>query len=121
MPIVPSTTEMNELANKLAKMRYNRAKGYVRGLDKHAKLELFRVAVGTNQLHTRFALPTKGLRVTLIERKEDYGAPNDHGYLKERFKYLEALVEPLPAASYNDNSGGNAEAASIPGNTLHHA
>jgi hypothetical protein len=109
---------MNELAAKLAKMRFNQAKGYIRGLDKETRLDLFRVAVGTNQLHTRYALPTRGLRITLIERQENYGLPNTFGYRNERFKYLEALVEPLPPSAYLDHPGNNSRAASIPGDPL---
>jgi hypothetical protein len=96
MPVLISTAEMNDLAQKIAKMRYNRAKGYVRGLDKLSRLDLFRVAVGTGEWHTRYALPTRGLWVTLVERKEDVGLPDAHGYRRTRFKFIEARVETLP-------------------------
>ena len=36
MPILLSTAEMSELAQKLAKMRYWRAKWYAWGMDKKA-------------------------------------------------------------------------------------
>ncbi len=108
MPVLYSTAELNELAQKLAKMPINRAKGYIRGLDRRARLELFRVIVGTDEWITRFALPTKGLRITLVERKEEYGLPDDQGHHKTRFKYVEARVEPLPEYDYhpyNERSG----------------
>src|SRR5579859_7829792 len=88
--------QMTKLAQKLAKMRFNRAKGYVRGMDKHSNLELFRVAVAPGEWITRYALPDKDLLVTLVERKEEYGPSNDLGYRKTRFKYVEARVESLP-------------------------
>jgi hypothetical protein len=105
MPILLSTAEMNEMAQKLAKMKINRARGHIRGMDRNGRLELFRDSVGHDRWLTRYALPNKGLWITLVEQKEDYGAPDDHGYRKTRFKYLEAIVEPLPAYAYNDNVG----------------
>jgi hypothetical protein len=87
---------MDELAQKLAKMNVNRARGAIRGMDKHTHIELFRVSVGTNQWITRFALPTKGLWITLVEQKEETGTPDNHGYMKTQFKFLEARVESLP-------------------------
>ena len=94
--------QMDKLAQKLAKMRFNRAKGYVRGMDKHSTLELFRVVSAPGEWITRYGLPEKGLLVTLVERKEDYGPPSELGYRKTRFKYLEARVESLPD-SHNPN------------------
>jgi hypothetical protein len=108
MPVTMSNDDMNALAKKLAKMSFNRAKGHIRGLDKHGRLELFRVAVGTDQWFTRFALPTRNILITLVERKEEFGAPDDHGYRKMRFKYVEARVDALP----DDRLQGNEKKAS---------
>jgi hypothetical protein len=108
MPILLSTAEMNELAQKLAKMKINRARGHIRRMDRNGRLELFRDSVGPRWL-TRYALPNKGLWITLVEQKEDYGAPDDHGYRKTRFRYLEAIVAPLPAYAYDDNPGNITE------------
>ena len=105
MPILLSTAEMNDLAQKLARMRFNRAKGYARGLDKHSRLELFRTVVDPDTLVTRFALPTKGLRITLIERKEVRGVPSKLGYTRMRFRFVEARVEALPDYAYHENIG----------------
>ncbi|MCC7450529.1 MAG: hypothetical protein IT324_24130 [Anaerolineae bacterium] len=102
MPIVMSVVEMNDLAQKLAKMSFNRAKGYIRGLDKRANLDMFRVAVGVGEWHTRFSLPTKGLWITLIEQHEEYGQPDNWGHRRVRFKYIEARVEPLPMFARQD-------------------
>src|SRR5262249_10254035 len=93
-----TASEMDKLAQKLAKMRFNRAKGYVRGMDKHSTLELFRVVTAPGEWITRYALPEKSLLVTLVERKEEYGPANDRGYRKTRFRYVEARVEELPDA-----------------------
>ena len=103
--------EMEQLARKLAAMRFNRAKGHIRGMDKHGRIELFRVAVGSEEWLTRFALPTKNLLITLVEQKEAYGPPSDEGYRRTRFKYVEARVEPLPLNHLKDNEGNNAYVA----------
>ena len=108
-----TTDDMKALAEKLAGMRFNRAKGYIRGLDKHGRIELFRVAVGTNEWLTRFALPTRDLLITLVEVKEEYGAPNEMGYRNTRFKFVEARVEELPPNHRNDNEGSNAQRADL--------
>jgi hypothetical protein len=104
MPVLLSTAEMSELAQKLAKMKINRARGHIRRLDRNVKLELFRDSVGPHWL-TRYALPNKGLSITLVEEKEDYGPLDTNGYRKTRFKYVEAIVEPMPSYAYNDNPG----------------
>lgn len=96
MPVLMGQVEMDDLARKLAKMRRWRAKAYIRSLDKKGRLDMFRVVVGANEWHTRYTLPTKGIRVTLVEKREEYGTPNSLGYRKTRFKYVEARVEPLP-------------------------
>ena|SRR5258706_4876465 len=97
MPVRVGTAEMEDLAQKLAKMRFTWAKWYIRWrVDKQARLDMYRLAVGTDQWHTRFSCPNKGIRITLIERKETVGSPDSHGYRKTRFKFLEARVEPLP-------------------------
>jgi len=102
-----SVDEMNKLAQRIAKMRYNRAKGFVRGMDRKSDIELYRVAVGTGEWLTRYALPTKGLLVTLVERKEAVGPLNDQGHQQTKFKYIEARVEELPDSHRNDNEGND--------------
>jgi hypothetical protein len=104
MPVLVSTVEMNDLAQKLVKMRFNRAKGYLRGLDRQVRLDMFRTSVGHDEWHTRFALPNKGLWVTLVERKEEFGEPSGLGHRKTRFKYVEARVEPIPDRVHADKS-----------------
>ncbi len=95
MPVLTSSVEMNDLAQKLARMRFGRAKGTIRRLDRHARLDLFRVYVG-NEWQTRFTLPGKGLWVTLVEVKEEFGAPVRNDLRKTRFRFVEARVEPIP-------------------------
>ncbi len=97
MPVLTGKVEMQDMAQKLAKMRFWRAKWYTYGLDKHAHYDMWRVIVGTDEYHTRMSLPTRGLRITFIERKEQVGQPNARGLIRTRFRYVEARVDPLPA------------------------
>src|SRR5258708_6241675 len=110
MPVM-TTEQMTKRAQKLAKMRYARAKGHIRGLDRGTNLELFRVAVGTDEWLTRYALPAKGLLITLVERKEEFGAASEMGYRKTRFKYIEARVEELPTPHPHHNAGNDPHTA----------
>jgi hypothetical protein len=89
--------EMNDLAKKLARMRFNRAKAHTRRLDKQARLDLFRVVIGSDLYYTRYTLPNKDIRVWLIERRETLGQPDPRGNQRVRFRYIEARVEPVPA------------------------
>jgi hypothetical protein len=102
MPVVISAAEMNELAQKLAKMKFNQAMWKVRQMDKATRLDMYRMSVGYDQAHTRFALPNKGLWITLIEQSEEFGLPNTWGHRKRRWKYVEARVEPIPESVVND-------------------
>lgn len=95
MPVLTSNVEMSDLAQKLARMRYWRAKWYAYGMDRKAHYDMYRVAVNTHEYHTRLSLPTRGLRVTFIERA-DSGTPNARGLVRVRFRYVEARVEALP-------------------------
>jgi hypothetical protein len=118
MPATMSTDEMEKLAQKLAKMKLNKAKWYVRRLDKQSVIELFRTAVGVDQWVTRFALPNKGLLISLIETKKDVGAPSDLGYRNTQFTYVEALVEALPDNHRLDNRGNTTRSADLPMGSL---
>ncbi|MBX3084866.1 MAG: hypothetical protein KF716_24740 [Anaerolineae bacterium] len=102
MPVLISTAEMNELAQKLAKFKYNKAMWKIRQMDKEARLDMYRDSVGFDEVHTRFALPNKNLWITLIERKEEYSLPNMWGHRKVRWKYVEARVEPIPEPVLKD-------------------
>jgi hypothetical protein len=62
---------------------------------------LLRVAVG-QELHTRYALLSKGLWITLIETSEEVGNPTTFGYRRARYKYEEARVEAIPENVLHD-------------------
>lgn len=95
MPVLMSMVDMQDLAKKLAKMRLWRAKWTAYGMDKKSTYDMWRVAVGSEEFHTRMTLPTKGIRIIFIERKQE-GTPNAKGLVKVKFSYTEARVEPVP-------------------------
>jgi hypothetical protein len=101
MPVLLGQVQMNDLAQKLAKMRFNKAKAHIRHIDKKNRLHTFRVAVGDNEWHTRYTLPSLNLMITLLEHREETGSPNHLGLRRTRFRYVRALVEPLPESMRN--------------------
>jgi hypothetical protein len=85
--------QRQELLDELKGMRFNRAKGKVRGMDDKSRLAYYRNAQNTGRLMTRYDLPTLGTRVTLVE---DVDVRELKGKLKSEYDLLEVWVEPLP-------------------------
>lgn len=100
MPVVVGQVEMNDLAQKISKMKYNRARNYIRRLDKNVRLDMLRVSIG-NEILTRFALPDKGLWITLVEAPEDRGL-SERGMNRIRYNFVETRVEPIPSNVLKD-------------------
>lgn len=85
--------QRQSLADELAKMKYNKAKGKVRGLDSKGRLVFYRNSQGVGRWLTRYDLPTLGTRVTLVESHQD---EQHDGKIKSEFELSEVTVEPLP-------------------------
>lgn len=85
--------ERQALVNELSKMKFNRAKGKVRSLDPKARLAFYRNAQEVGRWMTRYELPTRGARVTLVESHRDVAKD---GKLKSDFELSEVIVEPTP-------------------------
>lgn len=85
--------QREDLLNELKGMRFNRAKGKVRGMDDKSRLAFYRNAQNTGWLMTRYDLPTLGTRVTLVE---DLNEKELKGKLKSEYGLREVWVEPLP-------------------------
>jgi hypothetical protein len=84
--------ERQTLVDELAKMKFNKAKAKVRGLDPKNRLVFYRNSQGVGRWLTRYDLPTLGTRVTLVESHQD----EEHkGKLKSEFELSEVVVEPL--------------------------
>ncbi len=85
--------QREQLLNDLKRLKFNQAKGRVRGMDPKNRLVYYRNAQGVNRWMTRYDLPTLGTRVTLVETHADVA---NHGKLKSEFDMAEVIVEPLP-------------------------
>jgi hypothetical protein len=79
------------LLNELKDMKFNKAKGKVRGMDPKSRLAFYRNAQGVGRWMTRYDLPTLGTRVTLVESHQDKG---DGSKVKSEFEMVEVIVEP---------------------------
>lgn len=88
--------ERLELAERLAKLSYKKARAEVRRLDTEANLKYWRNAVH-NEWHTLYELPTVGLKVTLVEKAERTPIADIYTFHAEKVKpvYIEARVEAL--------------------------
>jgi hypothetical protein len=91
MPFL-NTEQREKLANELKDLKFNKAKGKVRGLDPNSRLVFYRNAQGVGRWLTRYDLPGLGTRVTLVESHEDN---TRGGKIKSEFELAEVIVEPL--------------------------
>jgi hypothetical protein len=85
--------QREKLANELKNLKFNRAKGRVRGMDPNSRLVYYRNAQGVGRWLTRYDLPSLGTRVTLVESHEDKTRGSK---LKSEFDLAEVIVEALP-------------------------
>ncbi|MBL8117200.1 MAG: hypothetical protein J0L63_05270 [Anaerolineae bacterium] len=85
--------ERAKLVNELKTLKFNQAKGKVRGLDPKGRLVYFRNSQGVGRWMTRFELPTLGIRVTLVESHKDATHGNK---IKSEFDMTEVIAEALP-------------------------
>jgi len=85
---------MQELAQKLIEMPFDRARKYTRRLDPDAQVQMWRQGIG-EVLVTKYRLPNLGAVITLVE--EDHVEPIRKNSDKLRFepRFIEARVEPL--------------------------
>jgi hypothetical protein len=84
--------ERESLRNDLLKMRFNQAKGKVRGMDTKARLVYLRNVQNVNQWATRYELPSQGVRVTLLEEFDM--KEQKSGKLRADYDLIDVLVEP---------------------------
>lgn len=86
--------EREKLRDELKNLRFNQAKGKVRGMDTESRLVYLRNVQNVNQWATRYDLPTFGIRVTLMESfdmQEQKG-----GKLRADYNLTDVTVEPTP-------------------------
>lgn len=86
--------EREKLRDELKQMRFNQAKGKVRGMDDKARLVYLRNVQNVNQWATRYELPSMGVRVTLIEEFDMLEQKS--GKLRADYDLIDVKVEPTP-------------------------
>jgi hypothetical protein len=91
--MILSEQDQQELAQKLAKMNYRKARKEIRRLDPEADLKIWRNAVGP-ETHTMYELPTFGIRVILVEERHGKTKEGRKGIMMN-YLYTEARVEPI--------------------------
>jgi uncharacterized protein YqiB (DUF1249 family) len=84
--------QRQELVNQLKDMKFSRATGKLRRLDKNARLVYYRSSQGVGRWMTRYDLPNLGTRVTLVEENQNVSR-NDKLY--NDWQMVEVIAEPL--------------------------
>ena len=85
--------ERQQLLDDLLGLKFNRAKGKLTRMDPKGRLVYFRNVQKPGEWHTRFVLEGLGAVVTLVELNH---AANDLPRNKQRFEFVNVIVEPTP-------------------------
>lgn len=85
--------QRENLLNQLKEMSFRRAKGKLARLDPAGRLAYYRNVQASGEWHTRFILEGLGAMVTLVEVNH---AANDQPRNKQRFEFVNIIIEPLP-------------------------
>jgi hypothetical protein len=85
--------DRQELAERLAKLSYKKARSEIRKLDPNANLKYWRNAIGA-EWHTAYELPNEGIKISLLEKPERE-AIYQSALVTATPVYVEARVEPL--------------------------
>lgn len=80
--------ERDELLDSIKDLKFNRIKAKLRRMDDKNRLIYYRNVQETNRWLTAYELPTKGVKVTLVENRE-VGRKNNLEY-----NLTEIIVEP---------------------------
>lgn len=79
------------LLDDLKSMKFNRAKFSLLRMDPKGRLSYFRNVQQSGEWHTRVILESLGAIVTLVELNH---AANDQARNKQRFEFVNIVVEP---------------------------
>lgn len=91
--------EREDLQQQLRGMKFNQAKGKVRGMDNNSRLAYFRNAQQQGKLYTRYVLPGLGTQITLVEASVLSKKTMDEVMFNPRkasYELLDVMVEALP-------------------------
>ncbi len=87
-------SERGQLLDELKQMKFGRAKSKLSRMDPDGRLAFYRNVQQSGEWHTRFVLEGLGTIVTLVEVNH---AKNDQPSNKQRFEFVNIIVEPTPA------------------------
>ena len=85
--------QRQQLLDDLKTMKFNRAKFRLLRMDPKGRLAYFRNVQQSGEWHTRVILESLGTAVTLVEVNH---AANDQARNKQRFEFVNIIVEPTP-------------------------
>lgn len=91
-----NASERGQLLDELKGMKFGRAKFKLSRLDPQGRLAYYRNVQQSGEWHTRYILDGLGTIVTLVEVNN---AKNDQPRNKQRFEFVNIIVEPTPANS----------------------
>ena len=87
-----SLDERQGLLDELSGMKFGRAKGKLARMDAKGRLVYYRNAQQSGEWHTKYALESLGIAVTLVELNH---AANDQSSNKQNFEFVNVVIEPL--------------------------
>ena len=88
-----NSSERQQLLDDLTGLKFGRAKGKLQRMDPKGRLAYYRNAQQSGEWHTRYVLESLGTMVTLVEVNH---AENDQPRNKQRFEFVNIIVEPTP-------------------------
>ena len=89
-----NATEREQLLDDLKHLKFGRAKFKLSRMDPDGRLAYYRNVQQSGEWHTRYILDGMGTIVTLVEVNH---AKNDQARNKQRFEFVNIIVEPTPA------------------------
>ena len=87
-----SLEERQALLDELSGMKFGRAKGKLARMDAKGRLVYYRNVQQSGEWHTKYALESLGIAVTLVELNH---AANDQARNKQNFEFANVLIEAL--------------------------
>lgn len=91
-----NTEERDDLLQELINTNYNRARGKLRRMDSRVRLVTYRNVQTVGEWVTKYDLPGRGVKVTLIETLGYTDDKSREGRQRSDFELTKVVVEPTP-------------------------
>lgn len=92
MPLL-NAQQRQDLREELRAMKFGKATGKLRTMDRKGRLAYYRNMQYTGHLSTRYVLPSFGVQVTLIELSDPQKTDNADRF-KQKYEIEDVTVEP---------------------------